>query len=670
MNNKLKVIVGNLSIIAILGFTGCGDGSSDTTTTSAGVTNLTGTVAVGAGQSADISFIGAAGNTLAGRSTVNGAYSVDARTLTEPIMVRAILDSTGSVLYSFAESSNGVVNVTPLTSFIVDQAAQAAGVSGGAGELFQRYTSVNSSTLSTEIDTQVVGLDTLIANQMSEVNATDFDHFSGEFDADHTGYDALLDNLDIVIYNDDIIIREGNTTLNTLNYDVTVTEINATGSIYDISTSALLSDVNITFADNTGDSISVVTDVNGTFNVTLETLRTYTLTIEANGYNTQTLPNIASFVFTQANIGSIPMFPSSEVISSTTVTGSVIDGRTAGTTLANATISFRNGYDVRVGDAIQTVQTDASGLYTVTLPNGIYSVEISLDGYATVYRNVEVYGDILTWNTSILAENIDITTNAFATISLNWDENPSDLDSHLTGLLDDNTTNRFHMDFGNKIINSSIPVEYTVNDTFDADFVAYIRPYLEDISGQDLSTLTTGEELYTFSLELTLEEQVTINTLVEEYYTTYANTVVDTVVVNQVCSDGVIASLDRDRTSSYDGLLPETTTLCDVVDGSVYKYYVHHYSGISTMSGGNAQVTVTTATGITQTFNAPTLGETGDNDIWHVFDIDSYGNIYPVNEIIGNGSSSSVLFASPLSSSASNSPFVAETNLVADLPSK
>ncbi|MDF1877209.1 carboxypeptidase regulatory-like domain-containing protein [Sulfurimonas sp. SAG-AH-194-L11] len=669
MNNKLRIFVGTFSTLAMLGFTGCGGGSSDTTTTpSTGVTSLTGTVAIGVGQAADISFIGAAGNTLAGRSVVSGAYSVDASSLSEPIMVRAILDSTGSVLYSFAESATGVVNVTPLTSFVVDQAAQAAGVSGGAAELFQRYTSVTSTTLSAEIDTQVVALDTLIANQMSEVNATDFDHFSGEFDADQTGYDALLDNLDIVIYNDDIIIREGNTTLDTLNYDVTVTEINATGSVYDIATTAPLSDANVTFTNNAGEVVSVLSDVNGTFNVTLETLRTYTLTIQANGYNTQTLPNISSFVFTQANIGSIPMFPASEVISDTTVTGSVIDGRTAGTTLANATIAFRNGYDVRVGDAIQTVQTDASGAYTATLANGVYTAEVTLDGYATVYRNIEVYGDTLTWNTSILAENVDVTTNAFATVSLNWDENPSDLDSHLTGLLDDNTTNRFHMYYSNRTIYSSIPVvDTSVADaaTADADFVAYIRPYLEDISGQDLSALTTGEELFTFSLELPYEDQATINNLVEEYFTSYNST-----IVNQVCSDGVIASLDRDRTSSYDGLLPETTTLCDVLEGSVYKYYVHHYSGTSTMSGGNAQVTVTTATGITQTFNAPTLGETGYNDIWHVFDIDSYGNIYPVNEIIGNGSSSSVLFASPLSSSASNTPFVAETNLVADLPSK
>jgi hypothetical protein len=674
MKISIGIISTALSLATILSLGGCGggsDSSSNESTPPATSSNLTGTVATGEGASASIEFVGAQGNHINGRSAASGLYSVNASSLTQPVMVRAILDRDGAILYSFAESTSGTVNITPLTSFVVDQAAQAAGVSGGASQLFQTYETRDNTgitNITNEIDTQTEELDSVIASQMGEDNVTEFNHFSGDFDADHTGYDALLDNLDIVVYNDDIIIREGNITLDTLDYNISVSEVNATGSVYDITTGLVMSDVNITLTDNIDENRTTTTDVNGSFTLSVDTMRTYTLTVSADGYTTQVVPNVSSFVFTQENLGSIPMFPAT-LDSSTNLSGKIINGRTSDTGIANVTMTFRDGYDARIGDVVVTTQTNSSGNYEITLPNGVYTAELTLDGYATVYRNVEVFGDTLIWDTSMLAQTADIATNAFATISLNWDANPSDLDSHLTGQLDENSTNRFHMYFGNRTITAyssdTNNEEYVMSEEEQA-YVDYTRTQLEAISGADLSGLATMDELYTYSSEnLTAEQQEDMNNRMQEYFSQ-----TEPEVATPVCSDGMIASLDRDRTNDYDGLLPETTTLCSVIDGSVYKYYVHQFSGTSTMSGGHAQVTLTTASGVTRTFTAPISGETGTDDIWHVFDIDSNGNIFPVNEIIGNDSSESELFASPSRVNINNQPFVTERNLVNDLPNK
>ena len=716
---------------AVLTMTGCGssDNSASTPDSQTQPTNqsslLTGTVATGLGASSDIAFVGAQGHMLNGHSTESGSYSIDASSLIQPIMVKATLDKDGSILYSFAESTSGVVNVTPLTSFIVDQAAQAAGVSGGASQLFQNYATADRSSVTTHIETETRDLDTVIASQMTEDGVTEFDHFSGDFDADHTGYDGLLDNLDMVVYQDDVIIREGNTTLDTLNYDIAVSEINATGQVVNITDNSPMSNVNITFTNNVNESKSAITDTNGFFTLPIDTMRTYTVTITADGFDTQVIPNVSSFAFTQENIGSIPMFPEG-VSANTTLSGKVIDGRTSGTALKNVSINFRAGYDNRIGDVVQTATTDTDGSYEATLASGVYTAELTVDGYARIYRNVEIFGDAFTWDASMLAESADVASGAFATITLNWDANPSDLDSHLTGPSINENGSRFHMAFYNPTISSNSDTSTVTEDSaVDPEWIAYQRTLLEDITGEELSSITTMEDIATYyGNNLTAEQQAIFDsriqayisefqqealnanidyirtqleeisgadlsslTTMEELVTYYGNNLTteqqaafdsrmnehygsEESSSTPICADGVIANLDRDRTNDSNGLLPETTTLCSVTAGGMYKYYVHEFSGAGTISSGHATVTVTTASGVTNTFTAPSIGETGVDDIWHVFDIDADGNIYPVNQIVGNDSTESTLFASPSRTNSANKPFAMEKGLLNNLPAK
>lgn len=103
------------------------------------------------------------------------------------------------------------------------------------------------------------------------------------------------------------------------------------------------------------------------------------------------------------------------------------------------------------------------------------------------------------------------------------------------------------------------------------------------------------------------------------------------------CSDSrIIATLDRDDTDSYG---PETITICkqESVEG-IYRFYVHHYEGSQSISNSQATVRVETLYGISQTFTPPTTGASGTDDVWHVFDMDSDGVIYPVNRFEGKAS--------------------------------
>ncbi|MCK5294538.1 MAG: hypothetical protein KAJ49_07800, partial [Arcobacteraceae bacterium] len=93
-------------------------------------------------------------------------------------------------------------------------------------------------------------------------------------------------------------------------------------------------------------------------------------------------------------------------------------------------------------------------------------------------------------------------------------------------------------------------------------------------------------------------------------------------------TNGTIATIDVDDTSAYG---PETTSICKTFEYT-YHYYIYNYSGSPDFDESNAQVRVKTANGFTHTFNVPYDSSNNDN-YWHVFDMDPYGNIVPINTI-------------------------------------
>lgn len=565
-----------LSVILALVFQGCGSDSDDTTPVASGGDSVVipagqigGTVAVGLPLEAEISVVGANGVESTTTSDSDGEYRASLAGLTAPYIVRAST-ADGIVLFSFAQTDASVTNVTPLTSYVLDRVATANGLAG-VSQLYSDF--ANQSNALDNVDPVVAQLNNALAPYMSEQDVANFDHFRDTFIADHTGYDALLDALDIEIENDDLVIRLDDEVLNTfedINADATILVSGAVNSILGDPVNG----ATITFISSNGDTFNALSNQEGLyFHETLPLYRIYTVSVTADGYLPVTITNFSTF--TNTSVATAVMVPDT-MTGNGDVNGEVIDART-GEGLAGVTLSFRTNVNNRTGDVVTTVTTEADGAYSASLPAGIYTVEASLDEYSTNYMTVYSFGAADTYEAPALSIFRSFSgynnTNAFATIQLTWGENPSDLDSHLTGP------------------DVSLAGSYSSGDRFHIAY--YDQQHVSDTVSY-----------------------------------------VDFNASNPCATEGVIASLDLDDITSYG---PETTTICRVESG-VYSFYVHHFSGSSTISASPAVVNVTTASGITRTFTAP-VGATGSSsDVWHVFDLSSNGNITSVNEFISGTS--------------------------------
>jgi hypothetical protein len=567
-----------LSVILALVFQGCDSNSDDTTPIAGGGDSVVipagqigGTVAVGLPLEADISVVGANGVESTTTSNSDGEYRASLTGLTAPYIVRASTED-GIVLFSFAQTDASITNVTPLTSYILDRVA-TQGSLAGVSQLYSDFAS--QSDLISTVDPIVTQLNDALAPYMSAQDVASFDHFRDSFIADHTGYDALLDALDIEIENDDLVIRLDDQVLNTYE-DMNITAdatVYVTGAVNSILGDPV-SGATIKFTSANGDDFNVTSDQEGLYyHEALPSYRVYTVNITADGYLPVTITNFSTF--TNTSVSTAVMVPDN-MTGSGDVSGTVIDARTGGG-LAGATLSFRANINNRTGDVVATATTNTNGEYSVSLPAGIYTVRASLEEYSANYMTVYSFGAADTYEAPALSIFRSLSgynnANAFATIQLTWGENPSDLDSHLTGP------------------DAILAGSYASEDRFHIAY--YDKQHVSDtVSYTDFNTS------------------------------------------NPCATEGIIASLDLDDTTSYG---PETTTICRVESG-VYSFYVHHFSGSSTISASPAVVNVTTASGITRTFTAP-IGATGySSDVWHVFDLSSNGTITSVNQFLSGTS--------------------------------
>jgi len=93
------------------------------------------------------------------------------------------------------------------------------------------------------------------------------------------------------------------------------------------------------------------------------------------------------------------------------------------------------------------------------------------------------------------------------------------------------------------------------------------------------------------------------------------------------------ALLDTDDVTSFG---PEITTVFKLLPGT-YKYFVHHFSGDSTLAKSQGKVIVNLR-GASQSFNVPTTDTNPPHIYWHVFNVEVQPNgssaIQPVNQLV------------------------------------
>jgi hypothetical protein len=323
--------------------------------------------------------------------------------------------------------------------------------------------------------------------------------------------------------------------------------------------------------------VTVITNADGTYSVTgLTAGVTYYFEITATGFATFTYYNINPDATNNLTLATARVIPSTMAGQTTTASGKVKNAST-NVGLPNMTVKIRSGVGNQTGTVRATATTDSTGAYSfAALAAGTYTAEVT--GNIGTTPIITSYFTLVSFPGTTLNTNQDFSVTVPLSsagpgqyrIVLSWGDNPSDLDSHLTGPA------------------TATGANATTGTRFHTAYYAHDYP--------------SGSAVYSSG-----------------FYTAGATTE---------------AVLDVDNTShGYDNG-PETTTIVVPKTGT-YRFYVHHYSGTSTISASGAQVVVYKGNAQLATFNPP-ASTLGDEAVWSVFTMDvtaSGQTITPVNTI-------------------------------------
>ncbi|MGN1306194.1 MAG: S-layer homology domain-containing protein [Faecousia sp.] len=231
--------------------------------------------------------------------------------------------------------------------------------------------------------------------------------------------------------------------------------------------------------------ISAKSDDDGAYSITLPA-GSYRLQINANGY----LP-FQCYITVTANETTYTetfLMVEGDEQESGIATGTVYNALT-GTGIAGVTVIARAGWN-NTSEGAQlnlALQTDASGKYSITLPLGNYTLELTKDGYISTYINIIVQSGTTADQNGTMSPVI--TGDSFR-IVLSWGANPSDLDSHVEGMRTNGT--RFHVYYADKYAydgdvrvcdldvddtTSYGPETITLNTTTEEPYYYYVHKY-------------------------------------------------------------------------------------------------------------------------------------------------------------------------------------------------
>lgn len=206
---------------------------------------------------------------------------------------------------------------------------------------------------------------------------------------------------------------------------------------------------------NGDQSFTATTDDNGNYSLSGISEATYTVSVDATGYNTTTENSIV------VSSGAMLNF---ELLGNATVSGKVLNSQT-GQGVANAEITFYEAGKKSTDDFVYVVfrlYADAYGIYHLgELPEGIFNVRMSAPGFNNNdIENVQLFGGENNIGESTIVEQV---AEGDVRIVLSWGETPYDLDSHFTGPT--SGTERFHVYYSNEYVNDGTSAYLDVDDT-------------------------------------------------------------------------------------------------------------------------------------------------------------------------------------------------------------
>ena len=163
--------------------------------------------------------------------------------------------------------------------------------------------------------------------------------------------------------------------------------------------------------------------VDGRYSKTDLAVGSYTLEVEKEGYLPATVVvNILDGEVTEVTpLRKLP----EDCEGNGTASGQIVNAVTGEGVPAH--IEFRAGVDVKEGDVVAEADADADGFYTVELPSGNYTGEVSYNNFATGWFDIVVCGPGDWPNQNAAISPLD---DGNWRIVLTWGENPADLDLH------------------------------------------------------------------------------------------------------------------------------------------------------------------------------------------------------------------------------------------------
>jgi hypothetical protein len=182
-------------IVTLLFLTGCGGGGSSTNTAASTAASLTGVAAKGAPlANATITLTDSTGKTITATTKADGSFNFDVTGLTAPFVLKAV---SGIIkLYSVqdtapAPGSTITVNITPITTGI-------AGVLSTTGKPADLSPVTNKTVIITKLTYVKTFIQKSLKPSLTAANVpTTFDPINDSFDADGTGFDSVLDNVQV-----------------------------------------------------------------------------------------------------------------------------------------------------------------------------------------------------------------------------------------------------------------------------------------------------------------------------------------------------------------------------------------------------------------------------------------------------------------------------------------
>ena len=193
----------------------------------------------------------------------------------------------------------------------------------------------------------------------------------------------------------------------------------------------VMTDVNISLFSNTdkSDAVKTVTDGDGYYylEVPVDNDKTYTLLAEKNSLDEVRIYGITARPGSGVYCVPTPRMTYSDDGAEYNEQIFVRDAIDNNMPLEGATVTLRNGFNCREGEAIKSVTLDSTGAAVVTVQAGNYTAEIVKGGYETAYCNIIVDHSK---QASILYAVKDLSESELLVL-LYWNKTPLDLEARI-----------------------------------------------------------------------------------------------------------------------------------------------------------------------------------------------------------------------------------------------